>query len=873
MNSRREVRVRPDLARYGRLWRVKPSVLPRPLAIVLIALVVAVVGAAIALRVVLPPDAVLAIARRQLATSLRREVGLEGASVSLWPPVRASLKGVAIGEPGGLRRGAMLRADAFDCDLDAFALLGRRIRIRSLTLRNPRLHVVTRTDGSSNLDSLVEAGGPKPPQAQFDLAIQSLTIRDGEILLDDARTGRRTLVHVESGIALSIERGSRFATEGHTTLSGFARGPLSAARVSDLDHSLSDLELTVAHRGKFDGALHRLALERLVLGLGKAELAFAGTVDDPGPRARLNLSARGSGIQFGEVLRALSAASLPALHGVTGAGRMDCDLRILGALGPGRWPVVTGAVAVRDASFHYPKAPAGITALSFDARLAPDSIGVAPLSARVADQQLRGTFSLTRFADPHVTFRLAGAVDLAAIAPLVAPPGTELSGITRLDVAGAGPLARRGAMSVSGRADFSNVRIADPKLPKPIEHISGAVALSGNRASVSHLTGSAGHSSFTLDATVDRPMAMMAKSGAEEPAAVQFTLTSPLLDLEELLPPTPGPMVLPNARGTGRVAIAHLKRGRLDARQVNADVTFDRTTMNVPRFNMASMGGGVSGTANFDLRDASSPGFSVDARVDSVSADQLLSTWTPAHGLVKGTMSSTIKLSSAGTSPSQVRRTLTAIGLAVMGNGEIGPAPVLSEIAKVTGIPSFEKLSFREMKLPFEVRNGQIAMKDIDIHSSASDWKAAGLLGFDGSLDYRVSTLVPADQVARLGARAALAAGALADREGRVHIGFRVTGNAKKPRVGIDAQTLKEDLAGHLQNVLGEQGRKIEQQLNRAVTPAESGGVSKPNFEAIADSLKKIKGKDLLNQLFGKKKKPAPPPDTSHPAPAESTHH
>ncbi len=72
--------------------------------------------------------------------------------------------------------------------------------------------------------------------------------------------------------------------------------------------------------------------------------------------------------------------------------------------------------------------------------------------------------------------------------------------------------------------------------------------------------------------------------------------------------------------------------------------------------------------------------------------------------------------------------------------------------------------------------------------------------------------------------------------------------------------------------MLGEQGRKIEQQLDRAVTPAESTG-KRPNLEAIADSLKKIKGSDLLNQLFGKKKKAAPPPDTSHRAPADTAHH
>src|SRR5262249_48263784 len=159
--------------------------------------------------------------------------------------------------------------------------------------------------------------------------------------------------------------------------------------------------------------------------------------------------------------------------------------------------------------------------------------------------------------------------------------------------------------------------------------------------------------------------------------------------------------------------------------------------------------------------------------------------------------------------------TLTAIGLANVTKGELGPTPALEAIAKLSGVKSFEKLSFNELKLPFEVRNGKIAMKEVAIHSGSSDWKAAGLLGFDGALDYTVTALIPADQVARLGANAALAAGALADREGKIHMTFDLAGNARSPRVGLNAQALREDLAGHLGNVLGNQGQKIEQQLRQ----------------------------------------------------------
>ena len=854
-----------------RLSPPKPSA--RSVRILAIALGVLIAAAWMTLRVLLPPERVLTLARAQLASSLRREVRLDRASVSLWPPVRAALHGVAIGEPGGLARGALFRATEIDLDLDPFALLAHRLLIRSLTLDAPALHLILHADGTSNLDSLAStAPGRAGAGAPLDLAIRTLTIRNGELVVDDLRAGRRSALHLESRISLAIGSQARVATAGRSTLSGFARGPLTATHRADLGRSLADLTLTIDHRGTYDPALKRLALEQLALGFGRARMNFAGVIDQPGPRPRLRLSARGSDVQFGELLRALSAAELPALHGVTGTGRMDFDLQIEGALGPGRFPAVRGALGIRDASFHYPKAPASVSALSFVARFAPDSLVIGDLRARVADQPVRGTLALTHFANPEARFRLQGAVDLAAVAPLVAPPGSEVSGRATLDVSGAGPARDPGALALAGRAELSGVRIATPQLAKPVERISGTVEFSGTHATVKRFTGSAGQSSFALDATVEHPLVMMAKPNERPPAQVDFALTSPYLDLTELLPPTPGPLLLPNARGSGRIAIGRLKRQKLDASNVRANVTFDPTSLTAPQFDLDGYGGRISGSAKFDLRNPAAPGYSLRAKVDSVQADALLSAWTPAKNLMKGALSTTFELAGDGTAPDQIRRTLTAIGLAHVTRGELGPTPALAAIAKLTGVPSFERLTFRELKLPFEVRNGRIATRELDIHSASSDWKATGLLGFDGALDYTVSTLVPADQVAQLGADAARAAGALADPQGRIHMSFRLTGTARNPRVALDPQALRDDLAGHLQNTLGDQAKKIEQQLRQAITPADSSGrPGTVNIQAVAESLKKIKGSDLLDQILGKKKKKPPPPaDTTHRA-ADST--
>ena len=843
------------------------SSLGRRALIVLGALVALVALAWGALWIAFPPAKVRALLQAQLATVLRREVRFESASAGLWPPIRLTVKRPAMAEPGGFARGAAFEAAALHLDLDVFALLGRRLVIRRLTLDHPTLHVVLHPDGTTNLDNLgapPQPGRKQPPP--MDLAVKDLRLEAARVLMDDQRAGRRTLIALDSRMGFSVEGGgARVATHGKTTLTDFARGPLGASRRAELGRGLAGLQLGIEHRGKFDAARKRLALERLALRAGKAEMAFAGVVDDPGPNARLNLRARGAGVDLGEVLGALAAADAPALHGLSGSGQLAFDLAIAGALSPTRLPAVTGPLQISRGAFRYPGAPSSVSGLSVAARFAPDSLTVTSLTAQVADQPVRAWLEVTRFADPLVRFTVQGNVDLAAVGPMVAPPDTRLGGRAALNVSGRGRAKDPGTLSLAGRATLAGVSVESKALPKPVEKISGAVEFSGERATVRSLTGSAGKSSFALDATVERPLAMMAKPGTVAPAGVDFTMRSPYLDLAELLPPTPGPALLPNAHGGGRIVIGRLIQQKLDVRNVAARVTFDPTTLEAPEFSLDGYGGKVSGNATFDLRDPATPGYAVKAKVDTVQADALLSAWTPAKNLLRGTLSTTFDLSGRGSTPDQIKRTLTAVGLAAVVGGQLGPAPALQAIADLTRVPAFGKLSFHNLDLPFEVRQGRVAMREVKVRGAGSEWKASGAVGFDGALDYAVSVAVPKDAVARLGADAALAAGALTDAEGRVHIDLKVGGNARQPRVSWDAAAMRAAALGKVSTALEEQRSKIESQLResarQSLTGGDSGKVSDTRvMQALADSLKKKKGRDILKDLFGPRPKPAPPP-------------
>lgn len=841
------------------------------------------------LAVMFPPAKVRQMVADALESQLRREVRFADAGLTLWPPVRLVVKKPELAEPGGFAQGAAFSADKLGLDLDLLSLLSRKVVVKRLAVDSPALHLVLRADGTTNLDSL---GAPPDPNAKaqpLDVDLREFEVRGGRVLVDDLRASRRIALSLETKLSLATRGGGRqVATEGATTLSGLAHGPLSAARMEDLSQALAGLKFRVEHRGAFDADKNRLALERLALGFGRTELVLTGLIDEPGPAARIDLRAQGQQVDVAELLDWVSKADAKAVAGISGKGSLAFDVTMRGRLPqrPGDPPpALAGTIALREAAFRYAQAPVGVEQLRADVRLAPDSVMVTGLTASVSGQPVRGQLTATRFADPVVAFSVQGDVDLAAVAPLVAAKGTELSGRAALDVRGRGRAADPGTMQLQGRAQLAGVRVKAEGLPQPIEDLSGSAEFANDRASVRALTAKAGASSFTLDGQVTRPMALMAEPGKVAPAGVQFDFRSPHLDLAELLPTTPGAPFLPNAQGGGRVAIARLKQGKLDVSDVSAIVQLEPAVLASPAFQMKGYGGTVEGTARFDLRDTQKPAYAVKTQVKSVQADRLLATWTPIEGLLRGTLSSDFDFSGQGQSPEDLKRTLTLVGLAAFAEGQLGPGPALDAVAQYVKIPALKEVAFKDLKLPLRIEHGRVITDPVQITGPNGDYRLIGSVGFDGALDYAVSVTLPPAAVEALKARSALAAGAMQDDKGQLLLDLRVTGTAKSPRVAWDTQSMRDRIAGRVSQAVAEQrakleseGRKLEEEAKAAAARAladrlglagdsarAGAGVS---LKQSADSLKNKAG-DVLKGFFGsrgRKSAPAvlpPAPDSA----------
>jgi len=484
------------------------------------------------------------------------------------------------------------------------------------------------------------------------------------------------------------------------------------------------------------------------------------------------------------------------------------------------------------------------------------------LRARVADQPIQGEAEVVGAEDPTVRFALTGKLDLAAVSRMIGPADMHFTGAADVDLRGRGRAKDAGAMDLDGRVVLAGVRVETPE--RTLENVKGALTFSKQRATARGLEARSGASSFALEATVTRPLALTAEPGTTSPADVDFTLRSPYLDLAELMPATPGSPLLPNARGTGQISVARLKNEGLDVRDVSARIRLEPGVVTADPFLASAYGGVARGALAADFSRSDAPKITVRAQLDSARVDSLLTTWTGAGGLLKGTLVTHLDITAAGVSPEDIQRSLAGEGELLVLNGVLGPAPVLSKVASLTRMPSLETLRFRDARSPFRIENGRVLTGPAALHGNFGDAVLAGAVGFDGSLDYVASLTIPKSLVARMGAEAALAAGALSDDEGNVLLDLRIGGSAQKPNVSLDQKAMADRLTGKAMKLIQRQGQGFEKKLFDALGIAPASGDSAGSDSARRDTTQvtdgqrrqlekqlKSKAQDLLRGFFG----------------------
>lgn len=172
-------------------------------------IVLVVVLALVILTQVIDPNDYKPQIQQQVKTAINRDLVIEGdISWSLWPSLGFELGPVQLKNPAGFNRENLMEIQHTAAAIELLPLLGAKVQLGEINLNGFRLHLITKADGSSNLDGMSPEKSktgetPAEPTKQSttpalaDLSIGGLVINDTQVEIQDLATAQTTKLDVE----------------------------------------------------------------------------------------------------------------------------------------------------------------------------------------------------------------------------------------------------------------------------------------------------------------------------------------------------------------------------------------------------------------------------------------------------------------------------------------------------------------------------------------------------------------------------------------------------------------------------------------------------------------------------------------------------
>lgn len=821
--------------------------------IILSSLIILFVAAGVTLKMMFPPAKLRALLMPRIEEAVGRKVTVEEFSLKVWTGLGVELKGIELANAQGFAEQPQARIASVVLKVNLLGLLRRQLLISSLVIDRPEILVEKDKSGRFNFDDLIKAAPPESTAAPAPAAaspvsimLSSFSIRSGRVEYDDRQAGLKVLANgIEQRLSFSADR----KMEDIRTKGAIEIGDITVAMPL---LSVSRLKLGVRHNVKVDLKAKRVTVNELSAMPQGIVLTMAGQVDSFDTRPVLNLELKTTSLEVNRILQALPPEIRQQAGGVTASGLIELGLRLSGQIDPQdpkSMPKVDGRVALKGIGVKYAQLPKSISDVNGDIRFSERDLDVKKLAAKLGSAGFEISLLVKNFEDPFVKAAFNGSFDLGEVKDYVPlEKGTSLSGIIRADFRAEGLVRKIESFNMDGKVELSKLGFTTPALRKPVSNINGTITLTKNLVNIPDISCSIGRSSMSFTGKITNFLSLVPEQPVQpgQPAVAlpkqgkatfDFALNSPLLDLDEMLPPPPSSagkaeiqdtksqsppqmMPLPDLLMDGQVRVAKIVFLKMEFDNLAGNLTMRDRKLSLDG-QLGVYSGRVLGNLWSDLNDLNRIEYRIKAEAQKLEANDFLSALTPFKNRLFAKLDLKGEFSGLAPDTVLVKESLKGQGRASTGEGRLVNWPLLAEILSYTRLGDAKEVSFRSLNMGFRILDQKIYLDDLKMDSRYGDVTLSGYSTFDGTVDYRVSVRLTKEESDKLKGRGGNVANLFTDSEGRVVLDLLVKGQPPKPTISWDTQMAEARLRG-----------KVQQEMDRAKAEAEA------KAKAEADRLK-----------------------------------
>lgn len=564
--------------------------------------------------------------------------------------------------------------------------------------------------------------------------------------------------------------------------------------------------------------------------------------------------------------------SIFPIEGMSLKGTLDLD-----ALAKGRYDSVAGIIPAIDAKLQlangYVKSadyPAPIENLNVNASIQNNSgkmndflVDLSQFGFELEDESIKGKLKIQDFDQLFWDGEIIGGIDLKKILTIFPMEGMEMEGRINADLFTKGSYAaveaeKYNQLQTSGTMDFSNFKFLSQDIAQGVDIFSAKATFSPANISLTEFDSKLGESHVKATGTLSNYMNYLL--GEDGTLKGQLALNSPRFNVNEWMSEATSAdtvsaemtvIELPkNIDFTMTVDANEVLYDNLTLKEMKGNMTLRDGVLNFSDASMQTMGGTIALNGTYDPTDLTAPKFNFDLNIAELSIAEAfksfntIKVFAPIAQNLTGKFNSNLSFSgNLGQDMMPLLSSLDGNGLLKVAETALKDSKILEGITSITRLKDVNTLQLKNISIPISIENGVMDVKPFDVKLWDYQANVQGSAGFDGSINYLVNMLIPAN---KFGSQAtsilATISGNQVDENTMIPLALNLSGTYNSPKIALAggnsietllANTLKARVSGETQALQ----TKATEQFNAAQDSIKKE--MKLKAEVIQDSVKK----------------------------------
>lgn len=648
-------------------------------------------------------------------------------------------------------------AERISVSFNLLGMIRKRFNIRGIEIRKGSLHLLTDRTGEVNYRMFTRSSAKKGGIGSINFS--QVNIHEFRIRLENQAKQLSA-----TGTLENLELNGRFSkrnTQIRTTLRGRLEELSNKGILYGSDNRIGIRLNMDVQDSLFTVKAGQLQIDRITADVDGRFLVRKGR------GMELELIAAARNMEIHEVLDLIPGEISEPMTQVRGSGHLQVYTRISGMVSSTRTPRIEADFQAANANLYWDRVPFSLKNLNLTGSYsnggkfspATTTLKIESISTNVGKDHVSGSASVKNFLDPDFQFVLKGEVHPSQwLEWYPSIPLDRISGTLFSDLAVTGNYVRSNpkgsrfrALDISGGVSLDDIFLRITPGGIPFESLAGSVSIDNDFWEPS-FNGNFGSSDFNVSGTGLNLIGFMLGQGQPLIASVEFR--SDFLDLQEVLDELPvksdgnrSAIQFPDLLDLRlEFAIADFSKDQLSAKNVRGVAFYDAPVFFVDSLTMQAMEGTLMGSFGMTQDTKQNIYATVDASLMNLDISQLFRAFnnfgqqqlTSEH--LRGTISGKSGFAATFDPSFRIRSgSILSENDLTIRDGELNEFTPLLALSNFIDVEELQSVRFETLQNNIVVKESQVIIPAMDIHSSALDLSASGIHNFDNTYDYRLT--------------------------------------------------------------------------------------------------------------------------------------